>query len=187
MSFSVNIRFTMSLLTLALIALSIAFINFPSSMPMYFPRRRLSMVRSCSMRTMESMCSPQDVSTATWVGSVGLSILLVIDAMMTVGLWALPMTEEQWDNAERLRLEIDRALAEAMDAGDPAGEQARRLCDLHRQWLLLYWGESRYSKGAHLAMGQMYVADERFQAYYDRVRDGGAAFLLRALESYCKA
>lgn len=96
------------------------------------------------------------------------------------------MTEEQWNQAERLRLDIDDALRAAMDAGDPGSEQARRLCDLHRQWLVLYWGEQRYSKGAHLGMGQMYVADERFRAYYDRVREGAAAFLLQALERYCQ-
>lgn len=96
------------------------------------------------------------------------------------------MTEAQWNAAEALRLEINDALKAAMASGDPAGTAAKRQCDLHRRWLILYWGEKRYSKGAHLAMGQMYVADERFSAYYDAVQKGGAAFLLRALEAYCK-
>ncbi len=99
---------------------------------------------------------------------------------------AAGMTQSQWEEAERLRAEIDAALESAMDAGDPCGAEAARLCDLHRQWLTLYWGEKRYSKGAHLAMGQMYAADERFTAYYDRVRGGATAFLLRALEQYCQ-
>ena len=69
-----------------------------------------------------------------------------------------------------------------METGDPASEIAQRAADLHKQWLTFYWKE--YSKEAHAGLAQMYVDDERFKAYYDKVKLGAAEFLRDAILVY---
>lgn len=95
------------------------------------------------------------------------------------------MSDEQWQAAEALRGQIDEALAQALATGDPAGEAAKKLCEMHRDWICLYWKKGTYNKGAHLTLGEMYVADERFKAYYDRQGEGAAEFLRDALRVFC--
>ena len=92
------------------------------------------------------------------------------------------MTREAFQKGEALGQEILSKLKEAVEVGDPEGPLAEELCRLHKEWLMLYWGS--YSKEAHKGLGEMYVADPRFQAYYDKAVPGGAAFLRDALNSY---
>ena len=95
------------------------------------------------------------------------------------------MTEEQWKMQEKLSKDINENLKAAMETGDPAGELAQKVCDLHRQWLCMFWKEGMYSKEAHRGLGEMYVYDERFKAYYDKIGEGAAEFLRDALNVYC--
>jgi DNA-binding transcriptional MerR regulator len=97
------------------------------------------------------------------------------------------MTEEQWRSACVLREEYEQLLKEAFAQGDPAGEAAQKACDLHRQWLCLFWKEGMYSKEAHRGMGEMYVEDPRFSAYYERIAPGCAVFFRDALRVYCES
>jgi DNA-binding transcriptional MerR regulator len=97
----------------------------------------------------------------------------------------LNMTQEQYDQAEGLSQSIKEMLAEAYRTGDPAGELAQKAVDLHRQWLCLYW--DGYTKEAHAGLGEMYVADERFKAYYDAEQPGTAEFLRDAIRIYTGA
>ena len=76
-------------------------------------------------------------------------------------------------------------MAEAMKSGDPAGELAQKACQLHKQWLCMFWPEDTYTKEAHKGLGRMYVEDERFKAYYDSIAEGCAEFLSKALDVYC--
>ncbi|MEG1255417.1 MerR family transcriptional regulator [Clostridium sp.] len=92
------------------------------------------------------------------------------------------MTEEKYEEVTKLANEIMENLEEAFKTGDPAGEQAQKVADLHRQWICCYW--SSYSKEAHAGLGQMYVDDERFTAYYDVKQPGMAAFLRDAIFIY---
>ncbi|KLU64262.1 HTH-type transcriptional activator mta [Desulfosporosinus acididurans] len=94
----------------------------------------------------------------------------------------LNMTPEQYDEVTRLEKEVLEILYAAFETGDPAGELAQKAADLHRQWLSYFW--SSYSKEAHLGVTQMYVADERFKAYYDKKKPGAAAFLKEAVRIY---
>ena len=71
----------------------------------------------------------------------------------------------------------------AFDTGDPAGELAQEACDLHRQWLCIFY--PKYSKEYHKGLGEMYVADERFRANYDKLAPGCAKFLRDAINHYC--
>ena len=91
------------------------------------------------------------------------------------------MSREEWNRQEELSKEILETLKAAMEDGSPAGETAQKACDLHRQWLCMFWGDGAYSREAHREMGEMYAADERFKAYYDKVQDGAAEFLRDAL------
>lgn len=92
------------------------------------------------------------------------------------------MTEEQYEALEKLSKDIMNTLAEAYKTGNPAGELAQKAADLHRQWLCFFW--DAYSKEAHAGLGQMYVDDERFTAYYDKEQTGTAAFLRDAIMIY---
>ncbi|WP_045522394.1 MerR family transcriptional regulator [Neobacillus niacini] len=92
------------------------------------------------------------------------------------------MTQEQYEEVTVLAEQIHTTLAEAFKTGDPAGELAQKAADLHKQWLSYYWNQ--YSKEAHAGLGQMYVDDERFTAYYDKEQPGTAEFLRDAIHIY---
>ncbi len=94
----------------------------------------------------------------------------------------LDMSQEQFDEINRLNQELMTTLKEAMKTGDPGGELGQRAAGLHRQWLCFYW--DKYSKEAHMGVTQMYVDDERFTAYYDNEVPGTAAFLRDAVRIY---
>ncbi|OCT12015.1 MerR family transcriptional regulator [Paenibacillus pectinilyticus] len=92
------------------------------------------------------------------------------------------MTQEQHDEVTRLAQEVADTLAEAFKQGDPGSDLAQKAADLHKQWLCFYW--TTYSKEAHAGLADMYVADERFKAYYDVNQPGTAEFLRDAIHIY---
>jgi DNA-binding transcriptional MerR regulator len=92
------------------------------------------------------------------------------------------MTQEQYAELEKLSASIMDTLKVALATGDTSGELAQKTADLHRQWLCYYW--SSYSKEAHAGIAQMYVEDERFTAYYDKLQPGAAVFLRDAILIY---
>jgi len=95
------------------------------------------------------------------------------------------MSEEQWQRAQALSAEINEVIKKALEQGDPASETAQKACDLHRQWLCMFWADGTYSKEAHKGLAEGYVADERFKKYYDSIADGAAVFLRDAINIYC--
>lgn len=95
------------------------------------------------------------------------------------------ITKEQYDEGERLLHALEKTLKAAFDTGDPAGELAQEACDLHRQWLCVFY--PRYSKEYHKGLGEMYVVDERFRANYDKLAPGCTEFLRDAINIYCGA
>lgn len=92
------------------------------------------------------------------------------------------MSREQYAELESLSNSLNDTLKAAMADGDPGGETARKAAQLHRQWLGYFWDS--YSKEAHAGLAQMYVADERFSEYYDKIQTGAAAFLRDAILIY---
>ncbi|WP_419957806.1 MerR family transcriptional regulator [Psychrobacillus psychrotolerans] len=94
------------------------------------------------------------------------------------------MTEEQYAEVQKLEEQLFTNLKAAMKSGDPAGELAQKAADYHKQWLGFYWDQ--YSKEAHAGLAEMYVADERFTAYYDKVHPGATKFLRDAIVIYIK-
>lgn len=96
------------------------------------------------------------------------------------------MSRNQWQEAKLLSERIMEKLKEAYALGDPASELAKEVCDLHRQWICMFWQDGTYSKQAHKALAEGYVADERFTAYYDKIAVGCTKFLRDAIAEYCK-
>lgn len=96
----------------------------------------------------------------------------------------MSMSEEQYEEFTRLEHQVMASLADAVKTGDPSGDKAQQTADLHRQWLGFTWPS--YSKEAHKGLAEMYVADERFAAYYDKAHSGAAQFLRDAIVIYTK-
>jgi hypothetical protein len=93
------------------------------------------------------------------------------------------LTQEQYDEGERLRLAYEEKLKSAFETGNPSGDLAQTACDLHRQWLCVFY--PNYSKEYHKGLGEMYVADERFKANYEKVAPGCTEFFRDAINVYC--
>lgn len=94
------------------------------------------------------------------------------------------MTFERYSEAEQLEAEVSATLAVALKNGNPADELAQKACALHEKWLRIYYPQ--YTKEYHREMANLYVADERFAAYYDKIAPGCAVFLRDAIAIYCK-
>jgi len=92
------------------------------------------------------------------------------------------LSKEDYEAMTRLGEEILSLLKEAVATGDPTSEIAQELAEKHKKWLLYSWGS--YSKEAHAGLAEMYVADERFTAYYDKSVKGGTQFLRDAILNY---
>jgi len=95
------------------------------------------------------------------------------------------MSEEQWKKAQDLSTLINETLKAAFKQGDPSSETAQKSCDLHRQWLCMFWQDDAYSKEAHLGLAQMYCDDERFKKYYEAITPGATEFFNKAMKIYC--
>lgn len=81
-----------------------------------------------------------------------------------------------------LEEEVRSLLQRAVASGDPSSPQAKELAEKHKAWLMYLW--SSYSEEAHAGLAELYVADERFKAYYDKCAPGGAEFLRDAIVHY---
>ena len=93
------------------------------------------------------------------------------------------LSQAQYDESERLRVEFEETLQAAFTTGDPAGALAQKACDLHRQWLCVFY--PKYNKEYHRGLGAMYVADECFAANYEKLVAGCTVFLRDAINVYC--
>ena len=90
-----------------------------------------------------------------------------------------PEEQLRW---KKLETEILTRLNSAVSQGlDPSGEEGRAIARLHREWLCFSW--TKYTPQAHRGLAQMYTADPRFTACYDRDQEGCAAFLKAAIEA----
>ncbi|MCR1839249.1 MerR family transcriptional regulator [Murimonas intestini] len=95
----------------------------------------------------------------------------------------LGLTEEAYsemtDTGERILQILEEAVR---NQEKPEGEKGREAAELHKKWLTFTWPS--YTKEAHCGVVQMYVADERFRAYYDGNMQGCAAFLKASVEAH---
>lgn len=94
------------------------------------------------------------------------------------------LSAEEYAEQDELAKEIIESLVAAVGKEAPEGAEGQKIAQLHRKWLSFHWPS--YSKEAHANLAEMYVADERFTAYYDQHKEGGAKFLRDAILSYTK-
>ncbi|MFI8102580.1 MerR family transcriptional regulator [Streptomyces sp. NPDC086023] len=94
---------------------------------------------------------------------------------------AAQYTKEDWQRFMAEHEGIARRIAALMEEGVPAGsEAATDLAEEHRGWI----GHSYdCSYEMHRCLGEMYVADPRFTATYDRIRPGLAVYLREAIDA----
>ena len=97
----------------------------------------------------------------------------------------MKLTREEYGKMERLGADIQEELEAAVQAGAaPDGEKGQEIAGLHKKWLGYTW--ANYTPEAHRGLGEMYVADERFTAHYDKRVPGCAAFLRDAIGCFVK-
>jgi DNA-binding transcriptional MerR regulator len=93
---------------------------------------------------------------------------------------AASYTKEDW---KRLSEEFDalhRRLADLMAAGIPAdSEEAMDAAEQHRQFITGSYYDCSHEM--HTSLGEMYVADPRFTATYEKIRAGLAGYLRDAI------
>lgn len=93
------------------------------------------------------------------------------------------MTQADYQAMTVLGEEILILLEQAYATGDPGSDLGQKLAAKHKAWLMYSWKD--YAKEAHVGLAEMYVADERFTAFYDARVKGGSEFLRDAILIYC--
>lgn len=92
------------------------------------------------------------------------------------------MKQEEYEAMTKLGEEILQLLGEAYAIGDPKSELAQTVAAKHKEWLMYSW--TSYSKEQHAGLAEMYVADERFTAFYDQIAEGATKFLRDSILIY---
>lgn len=91
------------------------------------------------------------------------------------------MSQDEAGEFQNLEAEILTKLEAAVNAGaTPESADAKTIVELHKRWISMTW--KRYDVQAHKGVAMMYVADERFTAYYDRNVTGCARLLTDAVQ-----
>ncbi|GAU68837.1 putative transcriptional activator TipA [Streptomyces sp. NBRC 110611] len=89
-------------------------------------------------------------------------------------------TKEDWLRIQAEAEEINGGFVALMEAGSAAdSEAAMELAERHRQHICGNFYECGYE--LHTCLGEMYVADERFTATYDKIKPGLAGYLKEAI------
>jgi MerR family transcriptional regulator, thiopeptide resistance regulator len=89
-------------------------------------------------------------------------------------------TKEDWLRIKEEGEEWTRAFVALMESGEgPESVAAMDLAEEHRQQICRNFYECPYE--IHTGLGEMYVADERFTAYYEAIKPGMAEYLRDAI------
>ncbi|MFB6958946.1 MerR family transcriptional regulator [Streptomyces sp. NPDC056309] len=89
-------------------------------------------------------------------------------------------TKEDWKRLTEEQDAIHRRMAALLDACTPAGsEAAMDVAEEHRRFISGSYYDCGYEM--HTCLAQMYVADPRFTATYEKIRPGLAAYLREAI------
>ena len=92
----------------------------------------------------------------------------------------LGLGRPEYDAWTALDAELRARLEAAVQAGlSPQGEEGRSICGMHRRWLATT--TPGLTPAMHRGIAELYVADQRFTAYYDRAVPGCARFLRDAV------
>lgn len=93
----------------------------------------------------------------------------------------LNLTEEQYAEFNETANQLAEVLKHGVTEGDKDGSLASQAAALHKKWLSFTWPKGQYTPQAHVGLAEMYVADERFKEYYDKITPGAAQFLRDAI------
>ncbi|MBB4713546.1 MerR family transcriptional regulator [Streptomyces luteogriseus] len=89
-------------------------------------------------------------------------------------------TKEDWKRIQAEAADWGERYGALMSADEPpTGEAAMTLAEEHRQHICTWFYECSYE--IHRCLGEMYVSDERFKAFYDALRPGLAEHLRDAI------
>lgn len=92
----------------------------------------------------------------------------------------LNLTSEQYQEWTNLNNEILEKLEQTVHTKlSPTSEEGKKITQLHRRWLTI--SDHKYDAQKHKGLAELYVADQRFTAYYDRNLSGCAEFLHDAI------
>lgn len=94
------------------------------------------------------------------------------------------MSKKDYEDWQNLSAKIISKLKKAFETGDASNELSQEVARLHHKWLSYTW--NTYSKEAHAALAEMYIADERFTSYYDKEQPGLAKFLRDSIVFYTR-
>ncbi|MFJ8047528.1 MerR family transcriptional regulator [Streptomyces luteogriseus] len=89
-------------------------------------------------------------------------------------------TKEDWKRIQAEAADWGERYGALMSSDEPpTGEAAMTLAEEHRQHICTWFYECTYE--IHRCLGEMYVSDERFKAFYDALRPGLAEHLRDAI------
>lgn len=88
--------------------------------------------------------------------------------------------EEQWREIKAQAQEIEQLFAELKRSGQPADGESARAAAEHARLHIDRWFYP-CSREMHRALGEMYVADPRFAANYEKIEPGLAAYVRHAI------
>ncbi|MFJ8749538.1 MerR family transcriptional regulator [Streptomyces sp. NPDC102441] len=92
---------------------------------------------------------------------------------------------EEWQAVSDAVADLDRALADAMDAGvAPGGPEANHLVERHREVFASHFPLTRQMQ---VCLARMYEADPAFAAHYDGIRAGLATWFRRIVDAAARA
>ncbi|MFJ9208695.1 MerR family transcriptional regulator [Streptomyces sp. NPDC102264] len=92
---------------------------------------------------------------------------------------------EEWQTIADANAGLDRALADAMDAGvTPGSPEANQLVERHREVFTAYFPLTRQMQ---VCLGRMYEADPAFAAHYDGIRAGLATWFRHIVDAAARA
>ena len=89
--------------------------------------------------------------------------------------------KDDWKRVKEEGADLERRFAQAMTAGEPAeGEAARALAAEHRTQIGRFYD---CDATMHRGLADMYLADDRFRAHYERVAPGLTDYVARAIHA----
>lgn len=94
-------------------------------------------------------------------------------------------TKDDWAQIQAEGEEIEARFAELLKAGvAQESDEATETADAHREHISKWFYPC--DKEIHVGLGEMYVADPRFTAHYDRRAEGLAAYVSAAIKANAK-
>lgn len=95
------------------------------------------------------------------------------------------MDKEGYQNWQRVEQQIKNLLHQAIaENWQPTDDKSKEIVQFHKEWLQI--ADQHYSIEKHIGIAQLYIADERFTAYYDEEVKGCAAFLTASIQHWAR-